>query len=90
MSKTTNENILQPFLKNLWSDLEKGVLFEEEWLNDWIAQCKKLRTTYISTVLSETKQMEIYRSLMHMTNNRLGILNQDESFLAFLLMKAND
>ena len=29
-----------------------------------------------------------YADYMHMTNNRLGILNQDEGYLAFLMMKS--
>lgn len=30
----------------------------------------------------------LYESLVHMTNNRLGITNQDEGFIAFLIKKA--
>lgn len=30
----------------------------------------------------------LYSDYVHMTNNRLGILNKDESFLAFLIMKS--
>lgn len=33
------------------------------------------------------KCWNVYESLVHMTNNRLGILNRDESYLGFVLMK---
>ena len=85
------ESIIKPFLDHLWNDLEEEVLFEEEWLNNWIIQCKQLRVAYESSLLSPlTKRMDVYRSLIHMTNNRLGISNHDEPFIAFLLMKALD
>jgi hypothetical protein len=39
--------------------------------------------------LQEEKQRLwfIYSSYVHMTNNRLGILNQDEAYAAFLISK---
>ncbi len=40
--------------------------------------------------LSEEEQVlwNIYADYVHMTNNRLGILNQDEAYLGFLMMKS--
>ena len=44
----------------------------------------------LSKKLSESDQLlwNIFADYVHMTNNRLGILNQDEAYLAYLIMKS--
>jgi Lantibiotic biosynthesis dehydratase C-term len=37
---------------------------------------------------SEALLMELYTDFFHMTNNRLGILNRDESYLGYLMMRS--
>ena len=37
--------------------------------------------------INQQKQWALYDSYVHMTNNRLGILNRDEAYLAFIISK---
>lgn len=38
----------------------------------------------------ELKKWKLYQSHLHMTNNRLGILNHDESYLGFVLARSTE
>lgn len=94
--------------KTLWDAFNGEVEFEQDWLNNWIVEMKK-----IDSALSELQKqgkfiipryfdktvpggirenmyekMTVYESYIHMTNNRIGILNRDEAFLGYLIKKS--
>ncbi|RFS26883.1 hypothetical protein DVR12_03615 [Chitinophaga silvatica] len=73
------------------------------WAKSWITTSKKthkdlnkllyqgkLFADWNFEVQESYKIIFIYGSYIHMTNNRLGILNIDEAFIAFLLLKLLD
>jgi Lantibiotic biosynthesis dehydratase C-term len=88
---------------------DKGASFEENYINDWYADCSFMRQ---EIMLSDAQNLlamrtpkyniafegnlspsmknvwELYADFVHLTNNRLGIVNQDESYLAFLMMRS--
>jgi thiopeptide-type bacteriocin biosynthesis protein len=68
------------------------------WLNDWkrhtiethqsIIELAQLNSDKIlSREESEGYAIEIYQSYIHMTNNRIGLRNMDEAFVAFVIRK---
>lgn len=67
----------------LWTALEKGKFDEEqpEWLR-WLRGNQLLVPEFGNEALEKSLP-----SLLHLTNNRLGINNQDEVYLNFLLWK---
>jgi len=81
--------------KALWQALASNPHFEEAWLNDWIRGMAdvgmRLSRVFPASALPEDTPTQngrisaIHESLVHMTNNRLGILNCDEAYLGFLL-----
>jgi thiopeptide-type bacteriocin biosynthesis protein len=100
---------LVPFHQVMWSALESGDEFEEEWLNKWIMDVRgtagrlevlqqegKLVIPYSehyhslegSAPARNKERWAIYDSYVHMTNNRLGIKNQDEGYLGYIIMKS--
>jgi thiopeptide-type bacteriocin biosynthesis protein len=78
--------------RELWSTMEQGDLFEQEWANRWtldnIVVARRLRRARGLKASEPWPDAErsILRSYVHMTNNRLGILNQDEAYLGYVLM----
>lgn len=87
--------------KKLMRSLESRFKKENDPLFEWVTGTKKIHEKYTLAVMAEknidpgfppiTSDDErigrIYESTLHMTNNRLGIMNIDESFLAYLLLK---
>jgi thiopeptide-type bacteriocin biosynthesis protein len=88
-----------PALNNLWNAFTKGEETKEVWYNNWLADMKTIRANlteaYQKNQIELTPQIihshkpnplwYIYESYVHMTNNRLGIDNRDEPFLAYIL-----
>ena len=98
------QQMLLPFHKTVWEALHDGVEFEQEWLNDWIRAVQatardfhdaKERGEIIDPMQSSSPEVQnnlfgktILGSYVHMTNNRLGILNRDEGYLGYLIMRS--
>ena len=49
---------------------------------------KSHRYTFTEGPSANFELWEHYADYIHMTNNRLGVLNQDEGYLGFLIMKS--
>jgi thiopeptide-type bacteriocin biosynthesis protein len=71
------------FANAFWQDLEENLDFEDAFLADWYFQTKTIAERF--TCNGDDQLLKIYESLLHMTNNRLGISNPDEVLLAFIL-----
>lgn len=102
------KSALVNFHRMIWEAFSEGALFEEEWLNLWIAGMKKIYLeledarrqgqlfypAWINRREDARAQEDrfdlwlILDSLVHMTNNRLGILNRDEAYLGYLIEKS--
>lgn len=96
--------MLIPFHRTVWEALQENMEFEQEWLNSWIEGVKRTAEEYYAAVergeITDPMQSTspdvknnifgktILGSYVHMTNNRLGILNRDEGFLGYLIMKS--
>lgn len=87
---------LIPFMTRIWEGLNQGSKFEKKWFGQWVADMKRIfslcENAFTSKPDSATSSMHplsndfvIVSSYAHMTNNRLGISNHDESYLAFIL-----
>ncbi len=94
--------------KTLWDAFNNGIEFEQDWLNNWINEMKKVDQsiselqknkkfivpryydrTFPDNIRKEMyEKMTVYESYIHMTNNRIGILNRDEAFLGYLIKKS--
>lgn len=85
----------------IWKDFHNGKSFEQKWMNEWIAGMIKIRLKLeekhdliIPPIRFSKKESidpkkqilwSILISYVHMTNNRLGILNIDEGYLSYLI-----
>jgi thiopeptide-type bacteriocin biosynthesis protein len=99
----SQQAILGAIVAQTWQALEDQCAFEEKWYNDWILdlapiakrlqelQLQRPYTYALRRVPGLTEETVLFYSVMdsyvHMTNNRLGITNRDEAYLAFLLKK---
>lgn len=63
----------------LWEGLSEEPDFEVDFLKDWYWKSQSI------TQKMTFDNWKIYADFIHMTNNRLGIANQDEVLLGFLL-----
>lgn len=91
---------LVPLVKQIWIGLNNNLNFEEIWMQDWVKYSKKIakqlqlsfkKNQYLqhNDPSSYLKTNEaIFFSYIHMTNNRLGILNKDEGYLGYILKSA--
>lgn len=88
-----------PSLRALWASCEKNVDFKVKWFADWhqamIRVGHKMHSAHNrgKLILPAGKQHDsplwaLYESYMHMTNNRLGVLNRDEPFIAYILQSS--
>jgi hypothetical protein len=93
-----------PYITGIWDELEKnpignGIPSWENWLS--INQevhtnlqlllkngILKIKDFELNTSQPETAIWGILGDFVHMTNNRLGIMNRDEGFLGFMLSEA--
>ncbi len=55
------------------------------WLGAYARASEQLATQLARLKLSPNNYNEVVASLLHMTNNRLGVANHDEAFIAYLL-----
>lgn len=93
---------IQNICKTLYEGVNDEREFDEHWLNAWIPHVNLLKEE-LSTLefggilqIPHTKGRKarnpniavLYESYIHMNNNRLGILNADESHIAFMLYRA--
>jgi len=93
---------LVPLISTMWDSLESEFAFEEPYFNEWMLACRNqvrmLRNTLVdgNLILEYTSKeipaadplFPILADWVHMTNNRLGILNKDEGHLGYLMMQA--
>ncbi len=99
-SFAAQQNFLVPFHEKIWKCLVHKIEFEQEWLNHWIIQMKgvasQLKEAHEKGTLilpkaaglqPETELWPVLESFVHMTNNRLGVLNQDEAYLGYLVRR---
>jgi thiopeptide-type bacteriocin biosynthesis protein len=87
-------------LRGIWSMCEGDVECKERWFSDWQHTVQSLGDElrqlwangglHISPLAAhETNQLwSLYESYIHMTNNRLGILRQDEALIAYIVREA--
>lgn len=79
--------------QDIWSALADGQEFEQEWANRWLREnvdvAKRLRRARGLSATEPWTSVEraIMMSYVHMTNNRLGLLNRDEAYLGYVLMR---
>jgi thiopeptide-type bacteriocin biosynthesis protein len=73
------KNRIESIIEFIEKDLEEG------WQAQWKSDCCEIASLYDAH--EPTDKYLVYSSLMHMTNNRLGIHISDESFIAFLIFK---
>jgi thiopeptide-type bacteriocin biosynthesis protein len=98
--------ILIPHFRSFWDHLIAESDFSEEYINEWISQCKSISKKFNKRLnkglidvqnasinidhIFEENHWAIFQSYFHMTNNRMGIDNKDESYIAFILMKISE
>ncbi len=102
------QEMLVPYHQTVWEAFHDNIEFEDEWLNTWLTEIKKIKqelknvvenkqikfqsyftpNPVISVDINQQKFWSIYESYVHMTNNRLGVLNQDEAYLGFLINRS--
>lgn len=92
---------LLAFGNTFWSALQRNAHFDKEWINQWNAAihpiCSelnsldkqgKLEMPYFSERNDAQQGLtSILASVIHMTNNRLGVPNSEEPYIAFLLLQ---
>jgi thiopeptide-type bacteriocin biosynthesis protein len=89
---------LIPYHNTLWNAFTGNISFEQEWLNRWMVQTaatgNRLKAAHANGELVFPQRLTsqplwyILESYVHMTNNRLGILNRDEAFLGYLIKES--
>jgi thiopeptide-type bacteriocin biosynthesis protein len=82
---------------DIWNALHKNMKFDSPWMEYWTNNLKHIHEALSSAFLKglilpdkyqrPNKLWYIYESYIHMTNNRLGILNCDEAYLAYLICR---
>jgi thiopeptide-type bacteriocin biosynthesis protein len=86
---------LMEFHSNLWEALISQEPFEEEIYNLWLEQCfytaKDLQQTFRRRQLVLEARFgalwTLYARILRMTNNRLGLIGNDESLVYYLMMR---
>ncbi len=68
------------FIQNLWENIDDTIVFEDDIFQKWYDGNKKL--------IASKDYFNYYNSYIHMTNNRLGLYNQDETWIAKLIYYA--
>ncbi|MFD2287780.1 hypothetical protein GJU39_16270 [Pedobacter petrophilus] len=69
--------------KSFWNELTENVLNDD--LVKYSMSNQEVMNQYRNAAFGESKFQEIISSLMHMTNNRLGIANQEEAYLMYVV-----
>jgi len=77
-----NKELMCVAATSFWRELKEDVIADD------LAKYKKsnleIMDRYINAGFDDFKLKEIISSLMHMTNNRLGIANQEEAYLVYV------
>jgi thiopeptide-type bacteriocin biosynthesis protein len=97
-------NIVSALWEGLEQEVQFGQLWFQQWINDMqqikkqIDQAQREQRLVSpshhsfdsSLPVPDNQQIlwTVYESYVHMTNNRLGILNRDEGYLGYLLVRA--
>jgi thiopeptide-type bacteriocin biosynthesis protein len=85
---TQKEELLH-LLNTIWQSCEQNTLSNIPYLKKWGARnllfINKFRKT-TNSFSATSHYLGVLGSLIHMTNNRLGIRNHDESYLAYILL----
>ncbi|SDF73476.1 thiopeptide-type bacteriocin biosynthesis domain-containing protein [Pedobacter terrae] len=68
---------------SFWEELAANSLYDD--LAKYMTCSQKVMDQYKTAEFDEFKFQEIVSSLMHMTNNRLGIANQEEAYLMYVI-----
>ncbi len=97
------KNTLLPYIHSIWDQLRqhptgRGSPIWENWLSinqavyanlDLLEKSDLLNPSELAEIDSEKpKHWNILSDFVHLTNNRLGVLNRDEGYLAYVLSKA--
>jgi len=84
-----NREALIAAQSDLWSGLEEGSDFEEPWAGRWHSDMREIgRRLHAARDRFGPQEIDIFQSYMHMTNNRLGIRNHDEPFVARIIERS--
>lgn len=87
---------VSPGLRAIWNAYESNVRLKDAWFTEWHqamtevgAEIRQASNAH-KLVLPNSPQHDdalwaLYESYLHMTNNRLGVANRDEAFLAYIL-----
>jgi len=87
-------------LSHLMHTLEKDPTFDIVWFNTWLKEIKDSKNTlqklYQNNMLpldptkahTQNPLWYLYESYVHMNNNRLGIYNIDEQYIAYVIKQA--
>ncbi|SFN00816.1 thiopeptide-type bacteriocin biosynthesis domain-containing protein [Chryseobacterium oleae] len=78
------QNVLQESIEEFWNSLGTTT---DPFLKQYLEMNKKVWKDYTQAQLSLEALDEVLLSFIHMTNNRLGIVNAEESYLLFLILK---
>jgi thiopeptide-type bacteriocin biosynthesis protein len=79
--------------REVWSASKERARFAERWANRWLRDnddvARRLRRARGISPGEPWTGIEhaIMTSYVHMTNNRLGVMNRDEAYVAYLLMR---
>jgi thiopeptide-type bacteriocin biosynthesis protein len=96
----SQEAILVPIVEKTWLDLKNNNFSNTSWLSEWLQDVRLVRNLYAEkkdeliypqkTIANQLYKpiWDIYLSLMHMTNNRCGVMNFDESYVAYIIAQA--
>jgi thiopeptide-type bacteriocin biosynthesis protein len=68
---------------HFWEELAENKLNNN--LTEYSARSQEIMNQYQQAEFNELKVQEIISSLIHMTNNRLGIANQEEAYLMYVV-----
>lgn len=96
--------VVAPFIKAFWHQLKTPKNIEGKWIPSWLKGMKEIaqeletvqklpswypeNTGADSSDKLEKQLWPVLESYIHMTNNRLGILNKDEPFIAYLIKES--
>lgn len=98
-----NKEMYSSILSQIITSIVDEAEFEEEWFVNWIKQNRNisdrltdslsknaliLPESFIRQETNLRKLFYLYFSYMHMTFNRLGIENKDESYLCYLIAES--
>jgi len=73
--------LVQPY----WPATAPRQPLRPRWLASFRAAARRTAKGYQCAVPDPVQRQAVYASLLHMTNNRLGVPNHDEAFVAYLL-----